>query len=102
MRNVTQEQFEDKNFQKWWARHPLHAVRVDNGKALVHKNTLLIFCAFLTGVLILGTAVDIDAFIWVQYRTDKNTLTDKQLADKYTQNQIARYDLYNKLYNKTR
>lgn len=100
VKNVTLEKFNDKDFQKWWAHHPWRMIRVDEGKAVMHINMLNVYAAMLF-VIAVGLATGfIDAVKWQQYKHQKVQLTEKQIQDKYSDFQIARYDAYTKLQQK--
>ena len=94
------QEFEDENFQKWWARHPWRMIRVDNGRVLMHLNMLIVYSAMLV-VIGLGLCIGfVDAVKWQGYKHQKSQLTEKQIQDKYSKCQIARYDAYTKLQQK--
>lgn len=91
-RVMTVEQFNDKNFQKWWAWHPWTVVRVGNGPKVMHKNMLLVSVAVLTTTFVLGCMTVAGVYKWQQYKKQKSELTEKQLQDKYSGLQKDRND----------
>ena len=89
----TAEEFRDANFQKWWAHHPWRLVCVNNEK-LFHINMMLVFAAMLSAELALGVAGLAEAVKYKQYKDVKPTLSEKELKDKYSKGQIARFEKY--------
>lgn len=101
MINKTSEEFKSEAFQKWWARHPWCAVRIDNHRpTLMHRNMLWITAVIMTGMASLWVVGLAEMSKIQQYKNQKNTLTEKQLNEKYTEKQIAKYDTYIRLLQK--
>ena len=99
-RNVTSKEFNDKNFQKWWARHPWCKVSVNNGPRYFHINMLLVYSWMVVGLGFLVGAGFIDILRWEKYKDDKIVLNEQQLQEKYSRFQILRYDALTKLQQK--
>ena len=99
-RNVTSEQFEDKAFQKWWARHPWCKVSVNNGPRYFHINMLLVYSWLCVGMAILGITEIVEICKWEKYKDDKCVLTEQQMKEKYSKFQTVRYDAYTRLQQK--
>ena len=88
VKNVTLEEFNDKDFQKWWAHHPWRMIRVDEGHVVMHNNMLIVYAVMLTFIGLGLTAGFIDGVKWYQYKQEKSQLTEKQIQDKYSDFQI--------------
>ena len=97
----TVEQFKDKDFQKWWARHPWRIVKV-NGKKIQHINMLLVYSALLASMLPLMVLEVVDLVKWEGYKVEKTKLSENQLKEKYSEFQIVRYDAISKLQEKVK
>ncbi len=89
----TIEEMEDKKFQKWWSHHPWRIVCVNN-KKLVHINILLVSAIALLMEGALGIAGLSESTKYKQYKNVKSTLSEKQLKEKYSKGQIARFETY--------
>lgn len=96
----TLKEIDDKDFQKWWAHHPWCPVRVDNHKPVFHKNVLLMAVSVMTGMVILWFVALNEMSQIQQYKNQKNTLTEKQLKQKYTDGQLTKYETEIKLLQK--
>ena len=92
----TLKEIDDKDFQKWWAHHPWCKVRIvdsDNPKQQFYQVNMLSICAAIIAAA--GVAVGVlftDLVKFQQYAYDKNELTEKQIQQKYSQYQVARYE----------
>ena len=98
----TSEEFNTKEFQKWIARHPWHLVSVNNTKPVVHKNLFWAHLVIAMSAITLLLSEVSDFTKWVNYQTEKTTSTGKQLQDKYTKRQIARYEWYSQMKDKVK
>ena len=99
MINKTVEEIQDEKFQKWWSHHPWRIVCVNNEKVF-HINMLLVFAAILSAELALGVTGISEAVKYKQYKTVKPALSEKQLKEKYSKTQIARFETYSMIHKK--
>lgn len=96
----TSPEFNNKDFQKWIARHPWHRVSIDNTEPVVHKNIFWIHLVTTMSVIALLSFQLSDFTKWINYQTEQTTSTEKQLQKKYTKQQITRYEWYSKMQGK--
>ena len=89
----TVEEVNSEEFQKWWSHHPWRIVCVNN-KKLVHINILLVAVIVMLGEFSLGIMGLYESMKYKQYKTVKPTLSEKQLKEKYSKGQIARFETY--------
>ena len=95
----TADNYKDKDFQKWWARHPWHIVKI-NGRKVQHINMLLVYSALLASMVPLMVLEVVDLVKWEDYKKEKSILSENQLREKYSKFQIVRYDALSRLQKK--